>query len=137
MSGWRHVRLPAAVRRAIAGHALDAHPSECCGFLVGRGSNVSFAVPMTNVAADGRRRFRIDDRAHIELRRTLRAFAPSIEIVGVYHSHPNGRPEPSAADLAEALYPDWVYVIAAARPRRTVLGAFVIAHGRARRLRML
>ncbi len=65
------LRLPTAVRRAIVQHALRATPLECCGFLVGTRGRVIFAVPMDNVAASPVR-YRIDDRAHIDLRRVLR-----------------------------------------------------------------
>jgi proteasome lid subunit RPN8/RPN11 len=33
------------------------------------------------------------------------------ELVGIYHSHPQGPDSPSAADLAEAYYPESVYLI--------------------------
>lgn len=125
--------LSLAVREAIAAHARDAHPAECCGFLLGRGTRVAFAMRMPNVASS-RNRYRLDDRAHIALRKTLRAFAPPLGIVGVYHSHPDGRAAPSATDLAEAYYPDWIHVIAGVDGRRVRLGAFRIAGGRARRL---
>src|SRR3990172_542050 len=102
--------LPPAVRRAIVRHAREACPLECCGLLVGRGRDVMFAVRMRNVDASPGR-YRLDDRAHIELRKTLRAFAPARSIVGVYHSHPDGTATPSRADCAEAHYPDWLHVI--------------------------
>jgi proteasome lid subunit RPN8/RPN11 len=123
------VAVPAAVRRAIKAHADEARPNECCGLLVGRGSRVTFAVRMEN-RADSPRRFRLDDRAHITLRKTLRAFTPAVDIVGVYHSHPDGPAEPSPTDLAEAHYAEWVYLIVG----RGRLRAFRIPHGRARPL---
>jgi proteasome lid subunit RPN8/RPN11 len=121
--------LPAAVRQAIRTHADDAYPNECCGLLVGRGRQVLFAVRMQNMA-NTPQRYRVDDRAHIALRKSLRAFRPPLDIVGVYHSHPDGRPEPSRTDLAEAHYAEWVYVIVA----RGRLRAFRIAACRARQL---
>ena len=33
------------------------------------------------------------------------------ELVGIYHSHPDGPPEPSALDRMEAAYPDAAYLI--------------------------
>lgn len=95
-------------------HARRDAPLECCGLLVGRARrgivDVVAAVPMRNVAASPVR-FRVDDSEHIDLRRLLRRFAPPLTIVGVYHSHPSGPPEPSATDVAEAGYPEWAYVI--------------------------
>jgi len=127
VSAARRVVLPSAVRQAIKAHAAEAYPAECCGLLVGRGRRVQFALRMRNVADTPRRRFRLDDRAHLTLRKTLRTFTPPLDIVGVYHSHPDGPPEPSRTDLAEAYYAEWVYVIAGGGRLR----AFSITDGRA------
>ena len=127
------VVLPSAVRRAIVAHAREAHPAECCGLLVGGGRRVDFAVRMPNVA-DSPTRYRLDDRAHIELRKNLRAFTPPLAIVGVYHSHPDGTAAPSPTDVAEAHYAEWVYVIVGTRAGRSLLRAYSITGGHARRL---
>ncbi len=82
-------------------------------------------------AALGVTRYRIDDREHIELRRALRRFSPTLEILGVYHSHPAGDARPSPTDLADAFYPDWVQVIVGLTPRLQVR-AYSIRNGHAR-----
>jgi proteasome lid subunit RPN8/RPN11 len=33
------------------------------------------------------------------------------ELIGIYHSHPNGPGHPSPTDVAEAYYPDAIYLI--------------------------
>ena len=126
--------LPAVVRRAIVADARRRAPRECCGFLLGRQGRIEWAVAMRNVAP-GRRRYRIDAREYLALRRLLRTVTPAIAIVGVYHSHPAGPPHPSATDIAEAFYPEWAYVIVSlgARPR---VRAFRIRGGRTRELRL-
>jgi len=126
-------RIPTAVKRAIVAHARRDRPNECCGLLLGRGNAVQFALPMTNVLASPTR-YRISDAAHIECRRFLRAFAPELSVVGVYHSHPAGAAEPSPRDLAEAMYPDWLYVIVGLAPKPPMLRAFRISRGRARKV---
>jgi proteasome lid subunit RPN8/RPN11 len=78
------------------------------------------------MAADSRR-FRIDDGAHIRLRRDLRRFDPALSIVGLYHSHPNGLAAPSPTDVAESHYPEWVHVIVALGRKSVTLRAFRIA----------
>jgi proteasome lid subunit RPN8/RPN11 len=37
--------------------------------------------------------------------------AQGLEMVGIYHSHPHGPDSPSPTDIAEAYYPDAVYLI--------------------------
>ena len=125
------ISAPIGVRRAIVTHARRDRPRECCGFLVGSGRRVRHAVPMPNVAP-GETRYRVDDRAHIELRKLLRQFAPPLGIVGVYHSHPNGRAEPSPSDVAEAMYPEWIHVIVGLGGGAARVRAFRIARGRVR-----
>lgn len=120
-----------AVRRAIVAHARREGPRECCGFLLGRGGRILFALAVQNVAG-GRTRYRIDDRVHLDLRRLLRGLTPSLSIVGVYHSHPAGSARASVTDIAEAMYPDWVHVIAGLGGRRPQLSAYRIADGCAR-----
>lgn len=127
--------LPIDVRRAIVAHARRDRPRECCGLLVGDQRAVAIAVPMRNAAATPRTRFRIDDSDHIALRRLLRAASPRRHIVGVYHSHPAGPPVPSARDLAEAHYPDWIYVIVGFAGERARVRAFALESGRLRPIR--
>jgi proteasome lid subunit RPN8/RPN11 len=114
-----------AARRAMIAHARTAHPRECCGLLVGWRREVRFVVPVRNVAASPTR-FRLDDRAHLELRRVLRSWQPRLEIVGVYHSHPAGPAWPSATDVTEAHYPDWAFVVVGLGGRRPTVAAFSI-----------
>ncbi len=66
--------------------------------------------PTANIAqtADA---FEIDPAAHIALLRRLRGTGR--EIVGCYHSHANGRAEPSERDLAGASEAGFVWLIAA------------------------
>ncbi|MBN8486059.1 MAG: M67 family metallopeptidase [Sphingomonadales bacterium] len=80
--------------------AHRAHPRECCGLLLGQGSRIALAQPAANVHPDPARHFEIDPAALIAAHRAQRA--GGLELVGFYHSHPNGRPDPSAEDLALA-----------------------------------
>lgn len=117
MSVRRAATLPPAVKRAIVSHARRDAPNECCGLLVGRGGRVMFSLAMTNVDSRPASAFQIDPAEHIAARRVLRQVAPSLEIVGVYHSHPAGPAVPSPRDIAESHYPDWLFVIVGASGR--------------------
>lgn len=128
------IHVPPSVRKAVIAHARRDHPHECCGFLVGTSREILFAIAMPNVAVTPAVRYRIEDRAHIEVRRLLRQFSPPLVIRGVYHSHPQGDPRPSATDIAEALYPHWVYLIVGLGRRIPRIGVFRI---RARRVQAL
>jgi proteasome lid subunit RPN8/RPN11 len=102
--------------RQIEDLARAAYPHEACGLLVGRVTGDGDAVLVTriaesrNLAAPERPdRFEIDPALQFSLMRDLRGTGEAI--VGVYHSHPNGRPQPSPRDLADARDPDLVWVI--------------------------
>jgi proteasome lid subunit RPN8/RPN11 len=123
------ILVPRPVRRAIIDHASREKPLECCGFVVGAPARALFVLPMSNVAGS-RVRYRIDDKAHIDLRRVLRGARPSVSIIGVYHSHPAGDAWPSATDVEEAFYPDWTYLIVGFKAGRGILRAFRIRDGR-------
>lgn len=125
--------MPDACRRRIVRHARRETPRECCGFLVGEPGRVSSIVEATNVSP-GTTRYRVDPREHIALRRALRRDHRKGGIVGVYHSHPAGPPIPSETDVAEAHYPEWVYVIVGLGGLRARLRAFGIEDGQSREI---
>ena len=127
------LRLPAAVRRAIAAHARRDAPNECCGFLLGRRAHVAYALPASNTSTTPLTRYRVDPRAHIALRRILRRLEPPLSILGIYHSHPCGPGGPSLSDIREAHVREWVHVIvdlSCGRPRQS---AWMIQNGQAQR----
>jgi proteasome lid subunit RPN8/RPN11 len=107
--------LPRALFDRIVDHARAALPAECCGLLLGhpRGGGddrpeIIEAVAAANLSED-HNRFLLDPKDHIDARR--RARAGGLAVVGFYHSHPRSSAEPSAADLADAAYPDFVHLI--------------------------
>jgi proteasome lid subunit RPN8/RPN11 len=122
------VRLGQDVRAQMIAHARDAYPDECCGLLVGVGSRIEQCVRVRNVDPRPAVRYAIDPAGHIALVRRLRGTAQSI--VGCYHSHPAGPPAPSESDVAEAYYPEFVWVIVSAHgPHAGEIAAFRIQGG--------
>ena len=96
------------VLEAVVAHALGARPSECCGILLGKDDEIVEAVRTGNLA-ESANRFLIDPRDHINVRRAARD--RGLDVIGFYHSHPSSTAKPSATDLAEASYPDHLYLI--------------------------
>ncbi|NCP24344.1 MAG: M67 family metallopeptidase [Erythrobacter sp.] len=86
-----------AIDRIFA-EAAAAHPMECCGLLLGKGDRISEARPAANVHPDPKRFFEIDPQTLIDAHRNARSGGPLL--IGYYHSHPLGPPEPSATDRA-------------------------------------
>jgi proteasome lid subunit RPN8/RPN11 len=101
-------RITSAVLDAVAAHARAEAPAECCGMLIGIGASIAEAVPAKNLAGNPAR-FLIDPKDHIDAMRTARG--RGLEVLGFYHSHPHSPAWPSPTDVAEAAYPDAVYLI--------------------------
>lgn len=102
-----HVSRPLLDR--LLGEAAKAAPEECCGILLGQGNRVEAMVPAANVAEDRHRRFEIDPQALIDAHRQARAGGP--QVLGYYHSHPDGPAAPSAVDAALAAGDGMVWAI--------------------------
>lgn len=121
--------LSEAQARAIVDHAKQAYPAEACGLIGGVGDFAREIVPIPNAANDPQRRFRLDERAFVQAFYGFQR--QSNEIIAVYHSHPQGEPIPSPADLSEAAYPDLIYLIIGLRKGRPALAAWSLRSGRA------
>jgi len=78
------------------------------------GPYVLEAIPCSNGAADPTRRYEISPIDYFtQIRRCRRINATQSErfaVVGAYHSHPRGGPEPSETDVAQA-FRDFVFLI--------------------------
>jgi desampylase len=99
----------------LAAEARAAFPNECCGLIEGvstpEGWHATAVHKSKNLAADRARGFLIDPQVHFALLRALRG--TSRAIIGCYHSHPNGRSEPSARDRHEAVDDGFIWLVAA------------------------
>ena len=96
---------------AMRAAAAAAHPREVCGILLGEGGRISAARETANVHARPETHFEIDPQALIDAHRAARAGGP--QVLGYFHSHPAGPPEPSATDRASAAGDGRVWAIVA------------------------
>lgn len=85
---------------ALLAEAEAAHPRECCGLLFGSGDQgrIDAQVPAANVHPQPETHFEIDPQVLIDAHRASRS--GGAQLVGYYHSHPDGKPRPSATDTA-------------------------------------
>ena len=109
------IRLAAEPRAAIAAHAERDFPNEACGLLLGRRNGdevlITEAVASANIADQPARRFEIDPGLRLRLQKAEREGGG--EVVGHYHSHPNGAARPSKTDCAKIFETNLVWLIAA------------------------
>ena len=100
--------LPRAAEDEIIAHAQRTAPEECCGLLVGRADRIARVVASRNSATDPTKRFVVEPQDYFDTIRQARR--ESLEVIGVYHSHPRSAAIPSATDRAEA-FEDFFFVI--------------------------
>lgn len=103
------MRLSEAQAQQIVAHARADAPREACGIIAGRGETASEIIPIPNAAADPLHTYYMDERRLAEALISLEQ--RKLELVGFYHSHPNGEPLPSPTDTRQATYPDTPYLI--------------------------
>lgn len=102
------LRLTASQWRLITEHLTRELPNEACGLLGGRAGVVEQVIAVEN-AARSPVRYRMDPARQLEA--MLAIEAAGLELTAIYHSHPNGPATPSLTDIAEAYYPDSLYLI--------------------------
>ena len=103
--------ISSSARDAVLAHARAEHPREACGLLIGLSGQISRVVPADNVAARPKTGFEIDPATLLRVHREVRGAGEVV--LGNYHSHPNGRAEPSRTDAARAVTDGQVWMIVA------------------------
>ena len=110
------VALPPALKAQILEEARQAFPGECCGLMEGlrlEGGDefrITALHPARNLA-HASDRFELAPEDHFRAFKAARANHRML--IGCYHSHPNGRAEPSATDKAGAGEENFLWLIAA------------------------
>ncbi|TYP93768.1 Proteasome lid subunit RPN8/RPN11, contains Jab1/MPN metalloenzyme (JAMM) motif [Fodinibius salinus] len=97
-------------------HAQADYPNECCGFFYGDTGDrrkVQEVQPVKNAKeGDQRQRFHIDPKDYQKAEKY--ALDHDLDLLGVYHSHPNHPAEPSEHDRKVAM-PWFSYIIISVR----------------------
>jgi proteasome lid subunit RPN8/RPN11 len=114
------LRLPTVVRKQIEAHGAASYPYEGCGLLFGTVENdanvVKAIFPVENrwdVDEERRVRFRISSEDM--MRAEMAAMRQDLDVIGVFHSHPDDQPVASPRDLAWATWPGYSYLITEVR----------------------
>jgi proteasome lid subunit RPN8/RPN11 len=109
----QRLTIPARLQREIETSALAGYPDESCGILVGRFNCAETTVELVTTARNlnterSRDRFVLDPDDFVRADRI--AADNGLDVVGVWHSHPDHPAEPSQTDLGNA-WPCYSYVI--------------------------
>jgi len=104
-------------------HAIQTYPEECCGLLLGhfeeRSKMVTESRRMGNAFVKEERyhRYTIDPKEFLSVE--TEAEARGLEVVGIYHSHPNAPAKPSQFDTSHA-WPALSYVVIEVRNAQAI-----------------
>ena len=96
------IRIEAEPWQVMVEHARETYPNECCGAMLGQlddgRKTVQVAMPLENVFA-GARATRYELRPEDLLAADRAARERRLDLIGIYHSHPDCDAYFSATDL--------------------------------------
>ena len=110
----------------IVAHSVEELPNECCGLLIGSADIVEDAVRARNIKRS-RTKFQVEPADHFAAIRKARA--TGLEVIGAYHSHPNGPSGPSDTDRARLTDPSMFHIIVSLAHGTKTVRAFRLVDG--------
>lgn len=100
--------IPREIVDQIINHFGNLLPEEACGILAGFDGVVSVNYPISNQYHSPVKYF----MEPLELYQALQDIdRRNLELIAIYHSHPNGPDRPSETDIKEFLYPGVATII--------------------------
>ena len=111
----------------MIGHLRECYPEEGCGFAAGRDVRVTEIIPITN-SLHSQTRYLMDPQGQIDAH--VKMEDDGLDLLAVFHSHPESAPYPSPTDLAELAYPHAYMLIVGFLGQGTKIGLFKIENGR-------
>lgn len=130
------IQIQSAVLREMIEHARVDPRLECCGLLAGRENQITHTYPAENVAINPSTSYEVSAKEIVNLTRQIRE--DGLELLGIYHSHPNEKEEPSETDVTAAGYPDAAYfIIARVSDQHPQVRAFLIRDDQVSELNLL
>jgi proteasome lid subunit RPN8/RPN11 len=117
---------------AIVAHARADYPNEACGVVVGDRPAAAGGVPLRWVAMRNEYASPLRYRIHAQdLYPVLVEVEDSDELAfwAIVHSHVRSAAYPSPTDVAQAVFPDALYVLVSLEADEPALGAYRIVDG--------
>jgi proteasome lid subunit RPN8/RPN11 len=103
------LRLSRRIVNQLLDHARAGAGQEICGLISAYNGLVRRAIPVANVAPRPEYRYAMDPAGQIAALRAMREAGE--DLLAIYHSHPASPAAPSPIDIAEAGYPEAIYLI--------------------------
>ena len=116
------ISINSKAKELIVKDGLESFPDECCGFFYGQedgeGNRTVTEILVVNNSREGdkRRRFEISPKDYLKAEQY--ALESNLQLLGVYHSHPNHPAIPSEHDRVAA-QPFFSYIIISVLDNKT------------------
>lgn len=123
----RELKIPVKIWQQMVLHCTNSFPEEACGLLAGLGKNVHVILPVDNILHSPVR-FRMDPGQQLAAFQLIDD--QGLELLAMYHSHPEGPDFPSQTDIAEAYYPETIYIILSGKDKDIYPYGYTIESGR-------
>jgi proteasome lid subunit RPN8/RPN11 len=102
------IKIETSVIQAIKEHAQSLNPIECCGYLGEKNGVISEIFKMTNID-NSPEHFSFDPKEQFQVLKDARK--NEVNLVSVYHSHPETPARLSQEDIELLNDPNMVYII--------------------------
>ena len=102
------LQIPNDIFEQMVGQAKAEAPIEACGILAGKDGEAEKLYKMTN-ADQSSDHFMMEPKEQFKVVKDIRA--AGLEMLAIYHSHPETPARPSAEDIRFAFTPNVIYVI--------------------------
>lgn len=121
------LRLSRPLAAQLLAHVESVYPEEGCGLVAGRGGVATAVYPIENILHSPT----VYEMAPLpQVERMLAIETAGDELCAIYHSHPHSPAFPSPTDVAQAYYPDSVYLIVSLQDRaQPMMRGFRIVEG--------
>lgn len=101
--------LPRDLAVQLLAEAQSTPEKEVCGLIAAKNGNPSRIIPIQNIAPTPGTLFEMEPQRQIEAMKEIREAGETLW--SIYHSHPHAPATPSAKDLADAAYPEALYLV--------------------------
>jgi proteasome lid subunit RPN8/RPN11 len=119
------LRIPKTIYQKMLDHAKREWPLECCGILTGKEKTVQKVFELKNTE-ESPVLYSMSPQEQMKVFEEMEK--ASMEMVGIYHSHPKTIPFPSETDVKLTFYPDVSSVIISLKEEENpVMKAFQIS----------
>jgi proteasome lid subunit RPN8/RPN11 len=97
----RSLRLTHEQMQTIVNHTRAGAPQEVCGLIAGQVGIAQQIFPIPNRSATPETHFEMEVKSLLKAYKAMDA--AGMELIAVYHSHPQSSPIPSQTDIREAM----------------------------------